>query len=98
VNEGGAAERTALAWQRSALSLAAAGAILLRIAERHTPWAPSAAAAAAALALALASAIYGRRVYRSGPAATPAAVNRTIAVAVGGLGVAAGVSVLLAFA
>jgi uncharacterized membrane protein YidH (DUF202 family) len=93
-----AAERTALAWQRSALSTAAAAAVLLRIAERHSPSGVSAATGAAALVLAAAMAFYGRRRYRAGDTTARPAVNRAIAVAVAALGVASAVSVLLAVA
>jgi uncharacterized membrane protein YidH (DUF202 family) len=93
-----AAERTELAWQRSALSTAAAGAVLLRIAERHTPSYVSAPTAAVALALAAAMALYGRRRYRTGETAARPAVNRAIAVAVAALAVASAVSVVLAVA
>ena len=93
-----AAERTALAWQRSALSMAAAGAVLLRIAERHSPPAVSAATGAVALVVAAAMAFYGRRRYRTGDTAARPAVNRAMAVAVAALGVASAVSVLLAVA
>jgi uncharacterized membrane protein YidH (DUF202 family) len=89
VNEGYAAERTALAWQRSALSLAAVGALALRLAERHGP---------VALAAAAAIAVYGRRRYRGGETGGRVAVNHAVALGVGALGVAAALTAVLALA
>ena len=98
MNEGYAAERTALAWQRSALSLAAVGALALRLAERHGPVAPGLATGAVALAAAAAIAVYGRRRYRGGETSGRVAVNRAVALGVSALGVAAALTAVLALA
>ena len=95
---GYAAERTVLAWQRSALSLAAAGALALRLAERHGPVAPGVATGACALLAAAAMALYGRRRYRAGESGSQAAVNRAAATGVGALGLAAALTAVLALA
>lgn len=97
-----AAERTALAWNRTALAVAAVAALLLRIAERHPSPMAGLATAIIALLVALAMGAYGRRGYRPGAGARLAAREPTAlwaaAVAVGSIGLAAAVSVLLAFA
>jgi uncharacterized membrane protein YidH (DUF202 family) len=98
VNEGYAAERTALAWQRSALSLAAVAALTLRLAERHGPLAPGLVTGAVALAAAAAMAVYGRRRYRAGESGSMVAVNRAVATGVAALGVAAALIAVLALA
>ena len=98
MNEGYAAERTALAWQRSALSLAAVAALTLRLAERHGPVAPGLVTGAAALAAAVAIAVYGRRRYRAGETGSQPAVNRAAAFGVAALGVAAALTAVLALA
>jgi uncharacterized membrane protein YidH (DUF202 family) len=93
-----AAERTALAWQRSSLALAAVAALTLRLAERHGPLGPGAVTAGVALAAAIATAVYGRQYYRSGEREPQAAVNRVLAVGVGALGAAAALVAVLALA
>ncbi|HYH88469.1 MAG TPA: DUF202 domain-containing protein [Solirubrobacteraceae bacterium] len=95
---GYAAERTALAWQRSALALAAVAALALRLAERHGPVAPGAATGVVALAAAAAMAIYGRRRYRAGERGSEAAAIRAVAFGVAALGVAATLTAVLALA
>ena len=98
VRKGYAAERTALAWQRSALSLAAVGALALRIAERHEPVAPGLVTGAVALVAAAAMATYGRRRYREGESGEAGGFNRAVALAVSALGVAAALTAVSAFA
>ena len=95
---GQAAERTALAWQRSSLALAAVAALTLRLAERHGPPVPGAVTAVLAVAAAVAMAVYGRRHYRSGEHEPQAAVNRVVARGVGALGVAAALTAAIALA
>ena len=96
-----APERTALAWSRTALAVAAVAALLLRFAERHALPATGLVTASVALLVALAMWAYGRRGYRPGAQARLAAREPTAlwaaAVAVGAVGLAAAVSVLLAF-
>jgi uncharacterized membrane protein YidH (DUF202 family) len=97
-----AAERTALAWSRTALAVAAVAALLLRIAERHPSPVAGLVTASIALLVALAMWAYGRRGYRPRAGARLAARDptalRAAAFAVGSIGLAAAVSVLLAFA
>lgn len=64
-HRGLAGERTALAWSRSALSLAAIGAIALETGTEHAPHALGYAVGAVLLLLAGAAWAYGRRAYRS---------------------------------
>ena len=97
-----AAERTALAWSRTALAVAAVAALLLRIAERRSAPVAGLLTASVALLVALAMWAYGRRGYRPGAQARPAAREPTAlwaaSVAVAAIGLAAAFSVLLAFA
>ena len=97
-----AAERTALAWSRTALAVAAVAALLLRIAERHPTPVAGLLTASVALLVALAMWAYGRHGYRPGAQARLAAREPTAlwatSIAVAAIGVAAAVSVLLAFA
>ena len=97
-----AAERTALAWSRTALAVAAVAALLLRIAERHPTPVAGLLTASVALLVALAMWAYGRHGYRPGAQARLAAREPTAlwaaSIAVAAIGLAAAVSVLLAFA
>jgi uncharacterized membrane protein YidH (DUF202 family) len=97
-----AAERTALAWSRTALAVAAVAALLLRIAERHPAPGAGLLTASAALLVALAMWAYGRRGYRPGAQPQLAAREPTAlwaaSITVAAIGLAAAVSVLLAFA
>jgi uncharacterized membrane protein YidH (DUF202 family) len=97
-----APERTALAWSRTALAVAAVAALLLRIAERHPAPVAALLTASVALLVALAMWAYGRHGYRPGAQARLAAREptalRTASIAVAAVGLAAAVSVLLAFA
>lgn len=97
-----AAERTALAWSRTALAVAAVAALLLRIAERHPAPLAALLTASVALLVALAMWAYGRNGYRPGGRARVAAREPTalhaaaLAVAVIGCGAAASVVLALA--
>ena len=97
-----AAERTALAWSRTALAVAAVAALLLRIAERHPAPVAALLTACIALLVALAMWAYGRHGYRPGAEARLASreptVLRAAALAVAVVGFAAAASVVFAFA
>jgi uncharacterized membrane protein YidH (DUF202 family) len=98
VNGGAALERTALAWSRSALALAAVGGLALRFALRHPLPAPGVLTAAAALLAAAAMGEHGRRRYRQADPRPSAGLVRAVGVGVGAIGVTATASLLLATA
>jgi uncharacterized membrane protein YidH (DUF202 family) len=96
VNGGAALERTALAWSRSALSLAAVGGLALRFAVRHPLPATGVVTAAAALLAAAAMAEHGRRRYRQRDHRPSARLVRVTAHTIAAIGAAATASLLLA--
>ena len=96
MNGGAALERTALAWSRSALSLAAVGGLALRFALRHPLPAPGVITAAAALLAAAAMAEYGRRRYRQGDRGPSTRLLHATALSIAAIGAAATASLLLA--
>ena len=95
---GGSAEgeRTALAWTRSALSMAAVAGLALRFAVQNPLPVPGVFTAVVALAAAAAMAAHGRRRYGDRDRRPSAGLVRAASIGVAAIGLAATASILLA--